>query len=52
MRESGEFAALPAEVAHVETVVQRPEENESIHDYGPLVSVPPHRWVLGLNHLI
>ena len=48
--ESWKFAALPAEVSNVETVVERAEENESIHDDGPLVSVPPHCRVLGLNH--
>ena len=51
MRESWEFTALPREVANVETVMEGPEKNEAIHDDCPLVSVPPHCWVLGLNHL-
>ena len=51
VRKSRQFASLPAKMAYIETVVERPEKYESVHNHGPLVGVPPHRWVLGLNHL-
>ena len=36
----GELASLPGEVTHVEGVMERTEEEESVHDDGPLVDVP------------
>ena len=51
MSKSREFASFPTEMSHVEAVMKWAKEYESIHDDGPLVSVPPHSRVLGLNHL-
>jgi len=52
MRQSGELAAFPREVADVEGVMEGAEEHQSVENDGVLVGVPPHYGVLSLNHYL
>ena len=47
---SRELASLPGEVAHVEGVVQGPEEQHPVCDHRKLVDVPQLHWVLCFHH--
>ena len=40
--ESWNLTSLPGEVTNVETVLDRHEEEEAVHNNRPLVNVPPH----------
>jgi len=50
VRESWQLAALPRVVADVDAVVERPEEEETVHDHAELVDVPELNRVHGLHH--
>ena len=50
MGETGELAALPGVVANIDTVVERTEEEETVHDHAELVDVPELNRVHSLHH--
>jgi hypothetical protein len=50
MGETRELAALPGVVANIDTVVERAEEEETVHDHAELVDVPELNRVHSLHH--
>ena len=47
---SWQLASLPREVADVERMMQRSEEQHPVRDKGELVDVPQLYWILSFDH--
>ena len=51
MSHSRQLAAFPREVANVEGMVQRPEEEHAIRNERELVYIPQLHWVHRFHHI-
>ena len=52
MSQPWDLSSLPGKVTDVNTILNRDQEEESIHDEGPLIHVSPHGGVGCLDHYI
>ena len=50
MRQSGQFAAFPAEMTDVEGVVKGTKEEHTVGNECELIDVPQLGWILGFDH--
>jgi len=47
-----QLAKFPVVMTDVEGVMHGAQKDHAVDEQGPLVSVPPHHWVLSLNHFL